>query len=72
MRFVDAVRVAHRGLDVELLDLLLVLLEQRDEEVNGHVNVGQNLLLGQLDVADGDAEAHSLLQLEFDCRPSSH
>ena len=77
--------LAHRRLDVERLDVLPVLLEQRDEEVDacarGSVgasgveagrltqhDVSEDLVLGHLDVADGDAEAKNLLELELDGR----
>ena len=48
------------------LDVLPVLLEERHEEVDGQVDVGEQLGFGHLDVADGDAEAESLLELELD------
>lgn len=43
-------------------------LEERDEEVDAHHDVGHELVLGQLDVANGDGEAQHLLQLELDRR----
>ena len=57
---------AHGGLDVETLDVLPVLLQQRHEEVHGEVDVLDELLLRHLHVPDGDAEAEHLLHLELD------
>lgn len=62
----DALGLAHGGLEVDSLDVLPVLLEEGHEEVDGNVDVGEELLLGHLDVADGDAEAKGLLELELD------
>ncbi len=47
------------------LDVLPVLLEKRDEKVDGQVDVGEQLSFGHLDVADGNTEAESLLELEL-------
>eukprot|EP00962_Isochrysis_galbana_P024697 scaffold7583_cov118-Isochrysis_galbana.AAC.3 len=50
------------------LDVLPVLLEERDEEVNGELHVLDELLLVHTAVADGHVEAEHLLQLELDRR----
>jgi hypothetical protein len=65
-RLVQAEGGPHGGLDVEGLDVLPVLLQERHEEVDGHLRVDEQLALGHLDVADGDGEAENLLQLELD------
>ena len=62
----DTLDLAHGALDVDGLDVLPVLLEERHEEVDGQVDVDEQLGFGHLDVADGDAEAESLLELELD------
>ena len=62
----DTLDLAHGALDVDGLDVLPVLLEERHEEVDRQVDVGEQLCFGHLDVADGNAEAESLLQLELD------
>jgi len=62
----DADRVAHSGLDGEDTDVLPASLEEGDEEVDGTLDVGLDLLLSEVDVADSDAEAESLLHLELD------
>ena len=62
----DTLDLAHGALDVDGLDVLPVLLEERDEEVNGQVDVGKQLSFRHLDVADGDTEAKGLLELELD------
>jgi len=59
-------RLAHRGLDVQGLDVLPVLLEQRDEEVDAQHDVSKNLIVGHLDVTNSDTQAKNLLQLELD------
>ena len=67
-RFVTLVQhldLSHGGLDVEALHVLPVLLQQRDEEVHGQVDVLDKLLLTHLHVAHGDAEAEKLLHLEI-------
>jgi len=51
---------------VEGLDVLPVLLEERDKEVDAQHNVSENLVVSHLDVANGDTEAENLLQLELD------
>ena len=37
-----------------------MLLEQRDQEVDGQVDVLDEFILGHLDVADGDVQAQDL------------
>jgi len=57
---------AHGGLDVEHLDVLPVLLEQRDQEVDGELHVQADLGVGHGNVSHGKGDAHDLLHLEFD------
>lgn len=45
-----------------------LLLEQRDQEVDGQHGVGHDLVLLHVDVTDSDGETEHLLQLEFDGR----
>ena len=66
MILVKPLRFAHGGLDVQTLDVLPVLLQQRHEEVHGEVDVLDELLLRHLHVPNGDAEAQHLLHLELD------
>lgn len=65
-RLVEAVGRRHGSLDDKAADVLPALLEKRDEVVDGHHDVGNQLLLLHLDVADGDTHAENLLQLELD------
>lgn len=65
---VDAEGTAHGGLDVEALDVLPVLLQERDEEVHGETDVEVELVGLHLDVTDGDVHADDLLKLELDGR----
>lgn len=68
MRLIQAVRLAHGALDVKRLDVLPVLLQQRDEEVDGKHGVGKELVVSHLAVTDSDTEAENLLQLELEGR----
>lgn len=45
-----------------------LLLQQRDKEVDRQHGVGHDLVLGHVDVADGDTETEDLLELELDGR----
>jgi len=65
---VQSLGLAHGRLDVERPDVLPLLLEQRDQEVDGQHGVGHDLVLLHVDVTDGDGETEHLLQLEFDGR----
>jgi len=65
-RLEESLRLAHGALDVEGTDVLPVLLEQRDQEVDGQHNVGDNLVLVHVNVADSDTHAQDLLELELD------
>jgi len=58
--------LAHRRLDVQRLDVLPVLLQEGHEEVDAKHDVSENLILGHLDVSDGNTEAENLLELELD------
>jgi len=63
---VKADGLVHRGLDEQGLDVLPVLLEKGDQEVDGHHDVGEELILGHLDVTNSDTQAEDLLELELD------
>jgi len=60
------VRRAHSALDVQLLDLLPVLGQQRDEEVDSQGDVLEVVFGGERDVADGDTKASGLLALKLE------
>lgn len=62
----DAVRRAHRGLDVHGLDVLPPLLELRGEEVEGRHDILSYFGRRHFDVADGPVESDSLLELDLD------
>jgi hypothetical protein len=66
MRLEDALGLAHGRLQVKRLDVLPVLLKEGDQEVDGQHGVGEDLVIGHVDVADGDTEAENLLKLELD------
>jgi len=65
-RLVETDRLAHGGLDVEGLDVLPVLLEERDKEVDREHDVRENLVIVHVDMANGDTQAENLLELELD------
>ena len=58
----------HGSLDDKAANVLPALLEQRDKVVDGQHEVGNELVLGEVDVADGDTETQHLLELEHDGR----
>jgi hypothetical protein len=60
------VRLTHGRLQVQRLDVLPVLLQQRDEEVDGQHDVGNQLILSHLEVTDGNTQTEDLLKLELD------
>jgi hypothetical protein len=57
---------AHGRLDDQRANVLPVLLKKRDKEVGGHHDLGGELVLGHLDVANSDGHAENLLKLELD------
>jgi hypothetical protein len=63
---VEALRLAHGGLDVGRLEVLPVLLEEGDEVVDGEGGVLADLVFLHVDVADAAAKAENLLELELD------
>ena len=65
---------SHGGLDVQGPNVLPVLLQQRDEEVHGKMNVLDEVVFSHADVADGDRQAENLCEsmllskdLAFEC-----
>ena len=60
--------LAHGRLEVERPDILPVLLEQRHEEIHGHLRIDEEFLLGHVHVAYGDSHAQHLFQLELHTR----
>ena len=66
MSSVEPLDRSHGGLDVQGLHVLPVLLQQRDEEVHGEMDVLDELLLRHPDIADRHGQAEDLLHLELD------
>jgi len=60
--------LTHRRLDVSGFQVLPVLLEERNQEVEGHDSVLADLIFGHLSVANAGTKAKNLLQLELDGR----
>lgn len=63
---VKALGGRHGSLDDKATNVLPALLEEGDEVVDGEHQVGDELLLGHADVANGNTKAKNLLQLELD------
>ena len=63
---VETLGGAHGSLEGEGADVLPALLEEGDEVVDGQHDVTDELLIGHVDVADGDTHAENLLELELD------
>lgn len=67
-RLEETLRLAHGRLHVERANVLPLLLEKRDEEVDGQHGVLHDLVLLHVDVANGNGETENLLELELDGR----
>ena len=63
---VETLGGAHGSLDGKATNVLPSLLEQRDEVVDRQHDVGDQLILGHANVANGNTHAEHLLQLELD------
>lgn len=66
MSLEETLGLAHGGLEIKRLDVLPVLLKQRDQKVDGKHNVGNELIFSHLDVTNSDTQAKNLLKLELD------
>jgi hypothetical protein len=62
----QAVRLTHGRLQVQRLDVLPVLLQQRNEEVDRQHDVGNQLIFSHGDMTDSNTKTENLLQLELD------
>jgi hypothetical protein len=62
----DLLGRAHGGLDVQHLDVLPVLLQQRHQEVDGKLHVQGDITSGHGHVGNAQGHAHDLLHLELD------
>jgi len=56
----------HAGLDRQAGHVLPTLLQQRDKVVNSQHDIANQLVLGHINVSDGDTHAQNLFQLELD------
>jgi hypothetical protein len=63
---VEALRLAHSGLDVSGFEVLPVLLEEGDEVVDGKSGVLTDGFVLHVDVTDAATKAKNLLELELD------
>lgn len=62
---------SHGRLDVKRLNVLPVLLEQRNQKVDRQVQVGNQLIVAHLNVTDGNSQTENLFHLELDSRLES-
>ena len=58
--------LAHAALDVKAAHILPVLLQQRHQKVDAHLDVDVQLLVGHGNIAHCNSHTQYLLQLEFD------
>ena len=63
---VQSVGLAHAALDVKAAHVLPVLFQKRHQEVDAHLDVDVQLLVGHGNIADSNSHAQHLLQLELD------
>ena len=56
----------HGSLDDKAANVLPALLEKRNEIVDGQHNISNQLLLGHVNVANGNTKAKNLLELKLD------
>ena len=66
-RLVQSLGRAHGSLDDKTAHVLPALLQQRDQVVDGQHDVGDELILAHVDVANRNTQAQDLLELELDC-----
>ena len=59
----DLYTLTHGHFDVDTFHVMPSLLEQRGQEVEGHNDVGSDLFIGHLLVADSDVQVGDLLEL---------
>merc|ERR1711930_26396 len=57
---------SHGGFDVEGPDVLPLFLQQRNQEIDGHVDVLDQLIVVHVDITDGNGQAQNFFHLEFD------
>jgi hypothetical protein len=65
-RLVQSLGGTHGCLDDQATNVLPALLQQRHKVVDGQHDVGDELILRHINVADRDTQAQHLLQLELD------
>ena len=63
---VDTLWFSHGGLDGQGFDILPVLLEERNQEVDGQVQVLDKLIFRHINITNSNIEAKDLLHLELD------
>ena len=57
---------SHGGFDVERPDVLPLFLQQGNQEIDGHVDVLDQLIVVHLDITYGNSQTKDFLHLEFD------
>lgn len=59
-------RFSHCTLDMQRTNVLPVLLQQRNQEVNGKIKILNKLFVGHLNIAYSSSKTKNLFHLEFD------
>jgi len=62
----EALTGPHGALDVERTDVLPILLEERNQKIDGQTDVGRQVVSAHGHVASGHGETEHLLKLELD------
>ena len=62
VQLVQALRDSHGGLDVNRADVLPVLLEQRNQEVDGQMDILGQVVSRHGNVSDGNTETQHLIR----------
>lgn len=61
----DFKRLAHRRLNMQTLHILPALLQQTDQEINGHIQILSNLFGFHFNGSNSCSQAQDLLELEL-------
>jgi len=62
---VNSMGFSHSSLDIKGFDVLPILLEEGNEEVDGHGDIDNQLIFGMSNVSNGNSDAKDFLQLKL-------
>merc|ERR1719326_1556401 len=57
---------SHSGFNMKRSNVLPLFLQQGNQEIDGHVDVLDQLIVVHVDITDGDGQAQNFFHLEFD------